>query len=56
MTSQQVPDYKMIPAQTAGCQGCDFRYMREVKCSQIDCRPRNGIAVVAKIIRKPSQL
>jgi hypothetical protein len=48
----QIPDYKMIPAPTSGCQGCDFRYMREVKCSAIDCRPKNNVAVIAKITNK----
>lgn len=61
-----IPEYKMVPAPikgsgdntwyNQGCEGCDFRYMREVKCSAIDCRPRSGVPVIAKIIQQPSQL
>lgn len=52
MKPNTIPEYKMVQSMDAGCNGCDFRYMREIKCSQIDCRPRNGVPVIAKIIDK----
>ena len=44
-----LPDYIMMPSKSAGCAGCDFRYDRAVRCSWVDCRPKNGIPVIAKI-------
>lgn len=55
-----IPEHRMVPQPPrpgehwirGDCFGCDFRYMREVKCSQIDCRPRYGVPVIAKLVKE----
>ena len=49
MNATLIPDYRMIPSESAGCDGCDFRYDRNIRCSLIDCRPKHGTPVIAKI-------
>ena len=49
MNATLIPDYRMIPSESDGCGGCDFRYDRNIRCSLIDCRPKHGTPVLARI-------
>lgn len=49
--SPQMPDYRWVPGtpdkngSTNGCNGCAFRRMPDIKCSQIPCQRYPGLVV-----------
>jgi hypothetical protein len=58
------PDHKWIPAPAGkfvdgewlgygGCRGCALRPL-EFNCNTVDCRPRNGVPVIA-VFTKPTK-
>ena len=58
ITGASLPPHKWVPTPeghwegsrfvSPGCGICAFRSL-EYKCSTIDCRPRNGVSVIAKL-------
>lgn len=48
-----IPDYVFVTGKpdqngsTGGCNGCDFRHMREIRCSRIPCQTKPNM--IAKL-------
>lgn len=55
MANTVIPAYRWVPGtpdkngSTNGCNGCAFRRMPEIKCSQIPCQRYPGL--VAQLIK-----